>query len=135
MIRSLFFEPGIGTIYDEMLTVATEERTNKERPELKTSVEDFDTYDVIFVGYPIWWGDMPMAVYTFLDSYDFSGKVVIPFNTHEGSGESGTYAAIASCLPDAQVLDGMAIQGKTAQAFTADTQQTVHDWLAGFGFS
>ena len=52
--------------YDEMLTIATEERTNKERPELKTSIENFDTYDVIFVGYPIWWGDMPMAMYTFL---------------------------------------------------------------------
>ena len=120
--------------YDEMLTVATEERTNKERPELKTSIENFGSYDVIFVGYPIWWGDMPMAVYTFMDSYDFSDKVVIPFNTHEGSGESGTYSAIESYLPNAQVLDGMAIQGKTAQEFSSDTQQTVRDWLDGLGF-
>ena len=120
--------------YDEMLTVATEERTNKERPELKTSIENFGSYDVIFLGYPIWWGDMPMAVYTFMDSYDFSDKVVIPFNTHEGSGESGTYSAISSYLPNAQVLDGMAIQGKTAQEFNSDTQQSVRDWLDGLGF-
>ena len=77
---------------------------------------------------------MPMAVYTFMDSYDFSDKVVIPFNTHEGSGESGTYSAIGSYLPNAQVLDGMAIQGKTAQEFNSDTQQSVRDWLDGLGF-
>lgn len=77
---------------------------------------------------------MPMAVYTFIESYDFSDKVVIPFNTHEGSGESGTYSAIGSVLQNAQVLDGMAIQGKTAQDFNGDTQQAVRSWLDGLGF-
>ncbi len=77
---------------------------------------------------------MPMAVYTFMENYDFSDKVVIPFNTHEGSGESGTYSAISSALPNAQVLDEMAIQGKTAQEFNRDTQQTVRSWLDGLGF-
>ena len=93
-----------------------------------------DSYDIVFLGYPIWWGDMPMAVYTFMESYDFSDKVVIPFNTHEGSGESGTYSAISSALNNAQVLDGMAIQGKTAQEFNSDTQQAVRSWLDGLGF-
>ena len=81
--------------YDEMLTVATEERTNKERPELKTSIENFGCYDVIFVGYPIWWRDMPMAMYSFLESYDFSDKTVIPFCTSLASpiGESGGHLA------------------------------------------
>ena len=92
--------------YDEMLTVATEERTNKERPELKTSIENFDTYDVIFVGYPIWWGDMPMAMYTFLESYDWNGKTVIPFNTHEGSGQANTVATILALFnAQGEVLD------------------------------
>lgn len=63
-----------------------------------------------------------------------SDKVVIPFNTHEGSGESGTYSAIGSYLPNTQVLDGMAIQGQTAQEFSSDTQQSVRDWLDGLGF-
>ena len=122
------------TDHDELVDLASEEQSNNARPAIKDTIENFDTYENIFVGYPNWWGDMPMAVYTFMDSYDFSGKVVIPFNTHEGSGESGTYSAIGSYLPNAQVLDGMAIQGQTAQEFSFDTQQSVRDWLDGLGF-
>lgn len=75
-----------------------------------------------------------MAMYSFLESYNWDGKTIIPFNTHEGSGESGTYSAIGSYLPNSQVLDGMAIQGQTAQEFSSDTQQSVRDWLDGLGF-
>ena len=120
--------------YDECCDVAKQELADKARPEIQGGVDNMEQYDIVFLGYPIWWGDMPMAVYTFMDSYDFSDKVVIPFNTHEGSGESGTYSAITSYLPNAQVLDGMAIQGKTAQKFSSDTQQAVRDWLDGLGF-
>ena len=120
--------------YDDCCDVAKQELADKARPELNGTVDNMEQYDIIFLGHPIWWGDMPMAVYTFMDSYDFSDKVVIPFNTHEGSGESGTYSAIGSYLPNAQVLDGMAIQGKTAQEFSSDTQQAVRDWLDGLGF-
>jgi len=120
--------------YDECCDVAKQELADKARPELNGTVDNMEQYDIVFLCYPIWWGDMPMAVYTFMDSYDFSDKVVIPFNTHEGSGESGTCSAIGSYLPDAQVLDGMAIQGKTAQEFSSDTQQSVRDWLDGLGF-
>ena len=120
--------------YDDCCDVAKQELADKARPEIQGGVENMEQYDIVFLGYPIWWGDMPMAVYTFMDSYDFSDKVVIPFNTHEGSGESGTYSAIGSYLPNAQVLDGMAIQGKTAQEFNSDTQQSVRDWLDGLGF-
>lgn len=120
--------------YDECCDIAKQELADNARPEISGSVDNMDSYDIVFFGYPIWWGDMPMAVYTFMESYDFSDKVVIPFNTHEGSGESGTYSAIASALPDAQVLDGMAIQGKTAQEFNSDTQQAVRSWLDNLGF-
>ena len=120
--------------YDECCDVAKQEQADKARPEISGKVENMEQYDIVFLGYPIWWGDMPMAVYSFMDSYDFSDKVVIPFNTHEGSGESGTYSAIASYLPNSQVLDGMAIQGQTAQEFSSDTQQAVRDWLDGLGF-
>lgn len=120
--------------YDDCCDVAKQELADKARPEIQGSVGNIEQYDIVFLGYPIWWGDMPMAVYTFMDSYDFSDKVIIPFNTHEGSGESGTYSAISSYLPNAQVLDGIAIQGKTAQDFSSDTQQAVRDWLDGLGF-
>lgn len=120
--------------YEDCCDVAKQELADKARPEIQGSIDNMEQYDIVFLGYPIWWGDMPMAVYTFMDSYDFSDKVVIPFNTHEGSGESGTYSAIGSYLPNAQVLDGMAIQGKTAQEFNSDTQQSVRDWLDGLGF-
>ena len=120
--------------YDDCCDVAKQELADKARPELNGTVENMEQYDIVFLGYPIWWGDMPMAMYTFLECYDWDGKTVIPFNTHEGSGESGTYSVIGSYLPNAQVLDGMAIQGKTAQAFSSDTQQSVRDWLDGLGF-
>ena len=120
--------------YDDCCDVAKQELADKARPKISGGVDNMDSYDIVFLGYPIWWGDMPMAVYTFMESYDFSDKVVIPFNTHEGSGASGTYSKIKSALPNAQVLDGMAIQGKTAQAFNSDTQQTVRSWLDGLGF-
>ena len=120
--------------YDECCDVAKKELADKARPKIKGDVGNMDQYDIVFLGYPIWWGDMPMAVYAFMDSYDFSGKIVIPFNTHEGSGGSGTYSSIKSYLPNAQVLDGMAIQGKTAQQFSSDTQKSVSDWLNSLGF-
>lgn len=120
--------------YDECCDVAKQELADNARPEIIGGVDNMEQYDIVFLGYPIWWGDMPMAVYTFMESYDWSGMVVIPFNTHEGSGSAGTYDRIASVLPDAQVLDGMAIQGKNAQDFNSDTQQSVRDWLDGLGF-
>ena len=120
--------------YDECCDVAKRELADNARPEISGSVENMDSYDIVFLGYPIWWGDMPMAVYTFIESYDFSSKVVIPFNTHEGSGASGTYSVISSALPNTRVLEGMAIQGKTAQEFNSDTEQAVRSWLDGLGF-
>ena len=123
------------TAYDEMLTVATEERTNKEHPELKTSIENFDTYDVIFVGYPIWWGDMPMAMYTFLESYDWNGKTVIPFNTHEGSGQANTVATIKGICEGADVMSGFSVRGSVAQNDGASARSIVQNWLDSNNFA
>lgn len=120
--------------YDEMLTIATEERTNKERPELKTSIENFDTYDVIFVGYPIWWGDMPMAMYTFLESYDWNGKTVIPFNTHEGSGQANTVTTIKGICEGADVMSGFSVRGSVAQNDGASARTIVQNWLDSNNF-
>ena len=118
--------------YDECCDVAKQELNDKARPEITGSV-DMEQYDIVFLGYPIWWGDMPMAVYTFMESYDWSGKVVIPFCTHEGSGLSGTDSSIAN-VTGAQVLTAIDMRGSTAQALNDDTKQTVRTWLDGFGF-
>ena len=118
--------------YDECCDVAKQELNDKARPEITSSV-DMEQYDIVFLGYPIWWGDMPMAVYTFMESYDWSGKVVIPFCTHEGSGLSGTDSSIASTT-GAQVLTAIDMRGSTAQALNDDTKQTVRTWLDELGF-
>ena len=101
--------------YDECTDVAKQEQNDNARPEIINPPEDLDQYDTIFIGYPIWWGDLPMAVYTFLESYDFSGKTVIPFCTHEGSGLSGTKSSIENTCSGATVLDGLAVRGSVAQ--------------------
>jgi flavodoxin len=76
-------------------------------------VADMDSYEVIYLGYPNWWGTMPMAVFTFLDSYDFSGKTIIPYCTHEGSGMGSSERDIKKLCPHAKVLSGLAIKGGT----------------------
>ena len=75
------------------------------RPTIQTSIDNLDDYDVIFVGYPIWWYDMPSIMYTFFEQYDFAGKTIIPFTTHVGSQLSGTVETIAELEPDATVSD------------------------------
>lgn len=120
--------------YDEMLDVATEEQSTDARPVIKDALESIDSYDTIFIGYPIWWGDMPNIVKTFLESYDFSGKTVIPFSTHAGSGFAGTGSTIQSMLPGATVMDGFSISGQTAQNNQDSARETVTDWLTENGF-
>ena len=121
------------TDYDECLQVATDEMNNNKRPEFKNAnTLNLANYDTIILGYPIWWGNVPMMINTFLETYDFSGKTVYLFNTHEGSGNSGTYRAIKNKLTSANVnTDGLAIQGKTARQESA--RATVETWLKGLG--
>lgn len=120
--------------YDECTESARQEQSENARPELNASVENMQDYDIIFLGYPNWWGDMPMAVYTFLESYDFSGKTIVPFCTHEGSGLSSTERSIASTCSGAEVLDGLAIRGSVAQNSQDQAQEAVIDWLKEAGF-
>ncbi len=117
--------------YASMLRVAQEEIDTDARPELAAQVENMADYDVIFIGYPIWHAKMPQAIYSFIESYDLAGKTVIPFNTHEGSGQSGTQRVIENALPDCTVLQGLAIQGKTAQEDEERTRALLTDWLTG----
>ncbi|MDE6745045.1 MAG: NAD(P)H-dependent oxidoreductase [Oscillospiraceae bacterium] len=115
--------------YRDCTDEAQEEKTANARPELTAAVENFDDYDIIFLGYPNWWGDMPMPVYTFIESYDFSGKTVIPFCTHAGSGLSGTVRTLQDKLENADVLDGFEIAGTTAQNNQDEAKEAVLSWL------
>jgi len=119
--------------YDECLEVATAEQREGARPEYVGDVENWDQYDTIFIGYPIWWGEIPNIVYTFMENHDFAGKTVIPFNTHEGSGQSHSQRDIENTLPDATVLQGLAVRGATAQNDADATAKAVSDWLSGLG--
>src|SRR5699024_757010 len=99
-------------------------------PELSTVIENIEQYDTIFLGYPNWWGDMPMAIYTFLDTYDLSGKTIAPFITHGGSGLSGTPENIQEEELNASVTEGLAIDGDEA----SDSSEDVVEWLNSLGF-
>lgn len=120
--------------YDECTEVAKQEQDENARPELVDSVENIENYDIIFLGYPIWWNDMPMAVYTFLENYDFSGKTIVPFCTHEGSGLASTENNIAKTCLDAEVLTGLSIRGSVAQNSQNEAQEAVINWLKEAGF-
>ena len=87
-------------------------------------------YDVIFLGYPNWWGDMPMIIYSFLEQYDLSGKTVIPFNTHGGSGFSSTISTIRQLEPQANVLNGLSISRNDIQ----DAEQEIVTWVKGLDY-
>ncbi len=117
--------------YASMLQVAQEEIDTDARPELAAHVENMADYDVIFIGYPIWHGQMPQAIYSFIEAYDLTGKTVIPFNTHEGSGQSGTQRVIEAALPGSNVLQGLAIRGKVAQEDPEQTRSLIEPWLEG----
>lgn len=119
--------------YKEATEIATKEKNENARPKIKNKLENISDYDTIFIGYPIWWGDLPMIVYTFLEEYDLKGKTVIPFNTHEGSGSAGTYSTIKSKLKESNVnTNGLALQGKTART-DSGKKQTI-DWLKELGY-
>ncbi|MDE6834738.1 MAG: NAD(P)H-dependent oxidoreductase [Ruminococcus sp.] len=115
--------------YDELLEISREEMENNARPEISGYIENMADYDTIFIGYPIWWGDMPMIVYNFFESYDFKEKTVIPFCTHGGSGLAGTQSTIAD-ITGSSVSDGLAISGATAQNDRENAKNSVTEWLS-----
>jgi len=119
------------TDHDELVDLAKKEQQNNARPKIKDTIEDFGSYDTVFVGYPNWWGDMPMILYTFFDTYDFSGKIIITFNTHGGSGFSGTNQTITELEPNATVTEGLSISRNDIE----DAEADIVDWLKGLGYA
>ncbi len=111
--------------YTETTQVAREEQRENARPELTAAVSDMGSYDVVYLGYPNWYGTMPMAVFTFLESYDFSGKTIVPFCTHEGSGMGSSERDIKRLCPNSKVSPGLAIRGGSIDRANKD----VANWL------
>lgn len=118
--------------HDALLDYAYNELTENARPELASQIENPDSYDVIFLGYPNWNSDLPMPLYSFLEEYDFSGKTIIPFTTHGGSGLSRTVQTIKELQPDVTVVEnGLSISRNNVP----DAQSEVSDWIAGLNIT
>lgn len=119
--------------YKELTDVAKQEQNDNARPAYRGDVPDLSEYSTIFIGAPVWWGDWPMICYTFFENEDLSGKKLVPFSTHEGSGLSGFDKKLASACPDAEVLEGLAIRGNDAQNDRDGVRTSVKEWLTGLG--
>lgn len=120
--------PGDG---EKLIEYAQKEQNADARPELTSHIDNLDEYDLIFVGFPTWWYDLPQIMYSFFDEYDFSGKTIIPFNSHNGSQFSGTIETIQALEPDATVVtDGFTVNEKDVPEAKSD----IDSWLSGLGF-
>lgn len=119
--------------YSETVDIAESEKEANARPEISTTVDNMDQYDTIFIGYPIWWYTYPQVILTFFDNYDLTGKTIVPFVTHGGSGMSGTEDDMREYLSDKDVtvLDGLAVSRNDIEE---DESQTVTNWLEELGF-
>ena len=119
--------------YMDRVKQANKEKSQNFRPNLVYKIDNFAQYDTIFLGYPIWYGRPPMAVYTFLETYDFTNKKVYLFCTHEGSGQAGSFAHIKNLLPKANVFtDGLVMQGSRAR--TPGAKQDDENWIKKLRF-
>jgi flavodoxin len=117
--------------YDGVVKQAKQEQESGYKPTLKTKVENIESYNVVFIGYPNWWGTIPMSVATFLSGYDFSGKTIIPFCTHEGSRLGRSVTDIIKLCPQSIILDGLAVRGRDVKS----AQNEVSKWLRKIGMT
>lgn len=117
--------------YDDCMDRALDEKAENARPALKTQVENFDEYQTIFIGFPNWWSSLPMPVMTFLESYDFAGKMVVPFCAHGTGGIAATVRELTNVLPEtAQIKEPLGVY----RADILQSQPAVQEWLLGLGF-
>lgn len=111
--------------YNACTREAREDQQRNARPALAGTPESLDAYDMIYLGYPIYWGTAPMAVFSFLAKYDFSGKTIRPFCTHEGSGLGGSVSDIRKACPGARVEEGLAVHGSRVEA----SEKKIWEWV------
>lgn len=121
--------------YDELTDVALQEQNEGARPAIAGTIPDLSEYDTIFIGAPVWWGDWPMIMYTFFEENAdaLSGKTLIPFSTHAGSGLSGFDTKLSNACPDSTVLAGLGFRGSDAQENTEAVRENVRDWISELG--
>lgn len=117
--------------YDTVVDLAQEEQRNNARPAISNSIENIEQYDVVYVGFPNWWGDMPMILYTFFDTYDLSDKTVALFCTSGGSGLSGTVNEVKSLEPNTTVTQGLHI----GSGSSSNPDSAVSEWLNDIGLA
>lgn len=115
--------------YDALVDQAKQEQADNIRPALAAQVENMDDYDTVFIGYPNWWSDVPMAVLTFLESYDWNGKTIIPFCTSGGGGFGNGIDSIEAATEGATILEGFHVGGSSVDGAADD----VATWLDGLG--
>lgn len=115
--------------YNTCIVQAKEHKKQDARPELETLPDNIDEYDVVILGYPNYWGTMPMAVFTFLEAFDFSGKTILPLCTNEGSGMGSSESDIKKLCPTAEVKKGLPLNGSSVNS--ADGQ--IESWLKANG--
>ena len=120
--------------YEACTELAKKELESNARPALEKNIDSLAQYDTIFVGFPIWWSALPRVVVTFLESNDLSDKTIIPFCTHGGSGLAGTEREISEACPNAKILSGLAVVGKSAQENFPSVQKEVDAWLKGLNY-
>lgn len=120
--------------YNKLTEVAKQEQNDNARPKYAGELPDLSKYDLIFIGGPVWWGDWPMIMYTVFESNDFSGKKLVPFSTHEGSGLSGFDSKLQSACPNSEVLNGLAVRGNDCQNDQDGVRSSVDDWVTGLGY-
>lgn len=113
--------------YDTVADIAKKEVAEQARLEFAGSVADFEQYDTIYLGYPCWWGDMPMIMYSFLAKYDLSGKTLATFTTNEGSGFGDSLTNIQKAAPKAKLADGLQIRGKQIESSIGE----IKAWVDG----
>ena len=127
-------EPPYPDGYEECTALAKRELESNARPKFVANVDNRAQYDTVFIGFPIWWGAVPRVLLTFLEANDFSGKTIVPFCTHGGSGLAGTEREIAEACPNAKLLDGLAIVGKQCQDAPDAVRKDVDAWLTSLGY-
>lgn len=115
--------------YRDTTNVAKKELNAEARPALISSVENFESYDNIVLIYPNWWGTIPMPVATFLESYDFTGKTILPICTHEGSAMGSSENDIKEILPNADVVDGFDVRGGSVSGAKSDVENYLNGYL------
>lgn len=111
--------------YNECIAQAQADQKRNARPELKSYLETIEDYDTIYLGFPDYWGTMPMAVFTFLEHYDFSGKIIKPFCTHEGSGMGSSITDIKNLCVGVKVEEGLAIRGGSVK----NSKKEIEKWI------